>query len=80
MDLRDKLDRDWEKEANQHHEWDREPRISSMVIPAPDPDLLICPRRIYNFRCSMLDYISVQHLFIMFLYRFGMIYGTNLLT
>ena len=28
----------------------------------------------------MLDYISVPHVFIMFLYNFGMIYGTNLLT
>ena len=35
-------------------------------------------RRIYNFGCSMLDFISVPHL--MFLYHFGMIYGTNLLT
>ena len=28
----------------------------------------------------MLDYISVPHVFIMFLYHFCMIYGTNLLT
>ena len=28
----------------------------------------------------MLDYISVPHVFIMLLYHFGMIYGTNLLT
>ena len=28
----------------------------------------------------MLDYISVPHVFIMFLYHFGMIFGTNLLT
>ena len=28
----------------------------------------------------MLDYLSVPHVFIMFLYHFGMIYGTNLLT
>ena len=28
----------------------------------------------------MLDFISVPHVFIMFLYHFGMIYGTNLLT
>ena len=37
-------------------------------------------RRIYNFWCSMLDYISVPHVLTMFLYHFGMIYGTNLLT
>ena len=42
--------------------------------------MLIRLRRIYNFLCSMLDYISVPHVFIMFLYHFGMIYGTNLLT
>ena len=36
--------------------------------------------RIYNFLCSMLDYISVPHVFVMFLYHFDMIYGTNLLT
>ena len=41
---------------------------------------LIRLRRIYNFLCSMLDYISVPHVFIMILYHFGMIYGTNLLT
>ena len=28
----------------------------------------------------MLDYISVPHVFIIFLYHFGMIYGTTLLT
>ena len=28
----------------------------------------------------MLDYISVPHVFIMFVYHFGMIYGTKLLT
>ena len=28
----------------------------------------------------MLDYISVPDVFIMYLYHFGMIYGTNLLT
>ena len=28
----------------------------------------------------MLDYISVPHVFITFLYHFGIIYGTNLLT
>ena len=28
----------------------------------------------------MLDYISLPHAFIMFLYQFGMIYGANLLT
>ena len=37
-------------------------------------------RLIYNFLCSMLDYISMLHVFIMFLYHFDMIYGTNLLT
>ena len=42
--------------------------------------ILIRLRRMYNFLCSMLDYISVPHVLIMFLYHFGMIYGTNLLT
>ena len=42
--------------------------------------ILIRLRRIYNFWCSMIDYISVPHVFIMFLYYSGMIYGTNLLT
>ena len=37
-------------------------------------------RRIYNFLCSILDYIAVPHVFTIFLYHFGMIYGTNLLT
>ena len=37
-------------------------------------------QRIYNFLCSMLDYIALPYVFIMFLYYFGMIYGTNLLT
>ena len=42
--------------------------------------MLIRLRRIYNFLCSMLNYIVLSHIFIMFLYHFGMIYGTNLLT
>ena len=42
--------------------------------------LLIRLRRIYNFCCSMLDYISVRHVFIIFLYYFGIIYVINLLT
>ena len=37
-------------------------------------------RRIYNSLYSMLDYISVPRILIMFLYHFSMIYGTNLLT
>ena len=37
-------------------------------------------RRIYNFLYSMPDFISVPHIFIMFLYHFGIIYVTNLLT
>ena len=42
--------------------------------------MLIRLRRIYNLWCSMLDYISVPHVFIMFLYHFDIIYGTNLFT
>ena len=41
--------------------------------------MLICVRHIYNFLCSMLDYISVPHVSVMVLYNFGMI-GTNLLS
>ena len=42
--------------------------------------MLIRLRHIYNFWCYMLDYISVPRVFIIFLYYFGMIYGTKLLT
>ena len=44
------------------------------------PSSMIRVRHIYNFLCSMLDYISVPYVFKIFLYHFGMIYGTNLLT
>ena len=42
--------------------------------------MLIHLQRIYNFWCSMLNYISLTHIFIIFLHHFGIIYRTNLLT
>ena len=42
--------------------------------------MLIRLRRIYNFLCSILDNIAMPHVFTMFLYHFGVVYGTNLLT
>ena len=51
-----------------------------LILAGDMHDALIRLRRIYNFLCSMHDYISVPHIFTMFLYHFGMIYGTNLLT
>ena len=37
-------------------------------------------KRIYNFLLFHACYISLPHVFIMFLYHFGIFYGTNLLT
>ena len=42
--------------------------------------MLIRLKRIYNFCLFHAYYMSLPHAFIMFLYHFGMIYGTNLLT
>ena len=54
--------------------------VDNNLFISPHKGPVIRLRRIYNFWCSMLDYILVPHIFIMFLYHFGMIYGTNLLT
>ena len=37
-------------------------------------------KRIYNFLCSMLVLYQMAHVFIIFLYYFGIFYWTNLLT